>query len=144
VCPSMTKQCLFSVREYGTCRPDTTQKIIQQESTTNNYVPTTHVSTPPPSPYNMNEVSGTNICIGLTSTLDPHTAAVDQAVYRLGYGLDDRASVPGRSRRLISSPRHRCVQTGSGAHLASYPTITAGSFPRGVKMTTHLISVPRF
>jgi hypothetical protein len=41
-----------------------------------------------------------------------------------------------------------CVQTGSGAHTASYPMDTRGSFPGGVKqlrceLTTHLHLVPR-
>jgi hypothetical protein len=40
------------------------------------------------------------------------------------YGLDDRGSIPDFS----SSP---CVQTGSGAHLASYPMGTGGPFPGG-------------
>jgi hypothetical protein len=35
-----------------------------------------------------------------------------------GYGLDDRGSFPGRGKDFF---RHR-VQTGSGAHLTSYPT----------------------
>jgi hypothetical protein len=42
---------------------------------------------------------------------------------------------------------HR-VQTGSGAHPATYPTSTVGSFPRrqngqGVKLTAYLHAVPR-
>jgi hypothetical protein len=41
-----------------------------------------------------------------------------------------------------------CVQTGSGAHPASYPMGTGGSFPgvkrgRGVTLTTHPHLVPR-
>jgi hypothetical protein len=47
---------------------------------------------------------------------------------RLGYGLDDRGSIPGRI--IGFSLRHR-VQTGSGAHLASYLMGTRVSFPRG-------------
>jgi len=35
------------------------------------------------------------------------------------------------------------VQKGSGAHPASYPMGTRGSFPGGVKLTTHLHLVPR-
>jgi hypothetical protein len=43
---------------------------------------------------------------------------------------------------------HHRVQTGSGAHPASYPMSTKGSFPQckaagGVKLTTHLHLVPR-
>jgi hypothetical protein len=38
----------------------------------------------------------------------------------LGYGLDDRGSIPGGT-----------VQNGSGVHSASYPMGTRGSFPGG-------------
>jgi hypothetical protein len=38
----------------------------------------------------------------------------------IGYGLDDRVSIPNRFDDGISSLRHN-VQTGSGAHPASYP-----------------------
>jgi hypothetical protein len=38
---------------------------------------------------------------------------------------------------------HHRVQTSSGSHPASYPMGTRGSFPRGVKLTTHLHPVPR-
>jgi hypothetical protein len=41
---------------------------------------------------------------------------------------DDWGSIPGRGWEF--SPRHH-VQSGSGAHLASYPMGTRGSFPRG-------------
>jgi hypothetical protein len=44
------------------------------------------------------------------------------------YGLDDRGSNTGRGKGYFSS---LCVQTGSGAHLASYPMGTGVSFPRG-------------
>jgi hypothetical protein len=40
------------------------------------------------------------------------------------------------------SLRHR-VQNGSAAHPASYPMGTRGSFPGGVKLTTHLYTVPK-
>jgi hypothetical protein len=46
----------------------------------------------------------------------------------------------------FANPHHR-VQNGSGAHPASYPMGTRGSFPGvkrpGVKLTTHLHLVPR-
>jgi hypothetical protein len=45
------------------------------------------------------------------------------------YGLDDRAievRSPTGAGDFSSSP---CVQTGSGAHPASYPVGTGGSFP---------------
>jgi hypothetical protein len=44
-----------------------------------------------------------------------------------GYGLDNRSSIPGNANcSLLHS-----VQTGSGAHPASYPMGTADSFPWG-------------
>jgi hypothetical protein len=46
-----------------------------------------------------------------------------------GYGLDDRGvgvPSPGRVKNFLHS-----VQTGSGAHPASYPVGTGGSFPGG-------------
>jgi hypothetical protein len=46
----------------------------------------------------------------------------------LGSGLDDRGSSPSRSGN--SSLHHR-IQTGSGAHLASYSMGTSGSFSGG-------------
>jgi hypothetical protein len=44
------------------------------------------------------------------------------------YGLDDRGSISDRGRIFSSS---LCVQTGSGAHPASYPMGTGGPFPGG-------------
>jgi hypothetical protein len=47
------------------------------------------------------------------------------------YGLDDRVievRSPTGAEDFSSSP---CVQAGSGAHPASYPTGTGGSFPGG-------------
>jgi hypothetical protein len=47
------------------------------------------------------------------------------------YGLDDRAigvRFPAAAKDFSSS---LCVQTGSGAHPASCPMGTGGSFPRG-------------
>jgi len=46
----------------------------------------------------------------------------------VGYGLDDRLSIPGRGRDF--SHLHR-VQTDSGAHPASYPMGSGGRFPGG-------------
>jgi hypothetical protein len=57
------------------------------------------------------------------------------------YGLDDRVvevRVPVESRIFLLN----IVQTGSGAHRASYVMGTGGSFP-GVKLTAHLQLVPR-
>jgi hypothetical protein len=47
------------------------------------------------------------------------------------YGLDDQAievRSPTGAEDFFSSP---CVQSGSGAHPASYPRGTGGSFPGG-------------
>jgi hypothetical protein len=49
----------------------------------------------------------------------------------LGYGLDDRGS---RVRFPVGTGNfslHHSVQNGSGAHPASYPMGTRGSFPGG-------------
>jgi len=56
--------------------------------------------------------------------------AVDQSVYRLGYGLGDRGSIPNTGNDGNFSLRHS-VQTGSGAHLVSYPMGTGGSHSGG-------------
>jgi hypothetical protein len=50
----------------------------------------------------------------------------------LGYRLDDKCSrviFPTGAGNF--SLHHRCVQNGSGAHPASYPMGTRGSFPGG-------------
>jgi hypothetical protein len=46
------------------------------------------------------------------------------------YGLDDRA-IEVRSPTGADFSSSPCVQTGSGAHPASYPMGTGGSFPGG-------------
>jgi hypothetical protein len=46
------------------------------------------------------------------------------------YGLDDRA-MEVRSPTGADFSSSPCVQTGSGAHPASYPMGTGGSFPGG-------------
>jgi hypothetical protein len=49
----------------------------------------------------------------------------------LGYGLDERGSrvrFPAEARNFSL---HHSVQNGSGAHPASYPMGTRGSFPEG-------------
>jgi hypothetical protein len=45
------------------------------------------------------------------------------------YGLDDRGSIPRQGAEDFSSSP--CVQSGSGAHPASYPMGTGGLFPGG-------------
>jgi hypothetical protein len=47
----------------------------------------------------------------------------------LGYGLDDRGSGVRFPVGAGNFPLSRCVQNGSGAHPASYPMGTRGSFP---------------
>jgi hypothetical protein len=44
----------------------------------------------------------------------------------MGYGLDGRGSAKARDFSLLPS-----VQTGCGAHPASYPMCTGGFFPGG-------------
>jgi hypothetical protein len=45
-----------------------------------------------------------------------------------GYEMDGRGSIPSRGRRFYIPHK---VHTTSGAHPASYPTGSGGSFPRG-------------
>jgi hypothetical protein len=45
------------------------------------------------------------------------------------YGLDDRAIEVRSPREAEDFSSSLCVQTGSGAHPASYPMGTGGSFP---------------
>jgi hypothetical protein len=47
----------------------------------------------------------------------------------LGYGLDDRGSRVLFPAGAGNFSLHCCVQNGSGAHPASYPMDTRGSFP---------------
>jgi hypothetical protein len=49
----------------------------------------------------------------------------------LGYGLDDRGSMVRFSTGVGNFSLHHRVQNGSGAHPASYPMGTRGSFPGG-------------
>jgi hypothetical protein len=61
------------------------------------------------------------------------------------YGLDGRGFIPGRDNYL--SLLHS-VQTDSGAHSASYPLGTGGSFPGdkavgNMRLSTHVHLLPR-
>jgi len=56
---------------------------------------------------------------------------VAQPVQRVGYGLDNKDSVPDRGSDGIFSLHHH-VQTGSGAHSTFYSMDTEGSYPRGI------------
>jgi hypothetical protein len=49
----------------------------------------------------------------------------------LGYGLDDRGSRVRNSAGAGNLSLQHRVQNGSGAHPASYPMGTKGSFPGG-------------
>jgi hypothetical protein len=49
----------------------------------------------------------------------------------LGYGLDDWGSRVQFLAGAGNFSLHYCVQNGSGAHPASYPIGTRGSFPKG-------------
>jgi hypothetical protein len=49
----------------------------------------------------------------------------------LGYGLDDRGSRVRFPAGAGNFSLHHRVQNGSGAHPASYPVGTRGSFPGG-------------
>jgi hypothetical protein len=66
----------------------------------------------------------------------------------LGYGLDDWGSRVQFAAGAGNFSHHH-MQNSSGDHPASYPMSTRGSFPggggtnQGVKLTTHLLLVPR-
>jgi hypothetical protein len=49
----------------------------------------------------------------------------------LGYGLDDRGSRVLCPAGTENFSLHHRIQNGSGAHAASYPMGTRGSFPGG-------------
>jgi hypothetical protein len=60
------------------------------------------------------------------------TTACDSSVgIALGYGLDDRGSRVRFPAGAGNFSLHHRVQNGSGAHPASYPMGTRGSFPVG-------------
>jgi hypothetical protein len=60
-----------------------------------------------------------------------------QSVQRLGYGLDDRGSRVRFPAGTGDFSLYHRVQNDSGAHPASYPMGTRGSFPGGVKRPGH-------
>jgi hypothetical protein len=49
----------------------------------------------------------------------------------LGYRLDDQGSEVQFPAEAGNFSLHHCIQKGSGAHPASYPMGTRGSFPGG-------------
>jgi hypothetical protein len=66
-----------------------------------------------------------------SSALDGGKSRDSSVGIALGYGLDDRGPRVRFPEGVGNfSPRH-CVQNGSGAHPASYPVGTRGSFPGG-------------
>jgi hypothetical protein len=73
--------------------------------------------------------TGSNECVTVPQyTLRTVTA---QSVQRLGYGLDDRSFRVQFPVGAENFPLYHHVQNGSGAHPASYPMGTRGSFPGG-------------
>jgi hypothetical protein len=56
---------------------------------------------------------------------------ISRAGIALGYGLDDLGSRVRFPAGAGNFSLHRRVQNGSGAHPASYPMGTRGSFPEG-------------
>jgi hypothetical protein len=54
----------------------------------------------------------------------------------LGYGLDDRGSSVRFPAGAGNVSLHHGVQNSSGAHPASYPMGTRGSFPGGIATGT--------
>jgi hypothetical protein len=65
---------------------------------------------------------------GEYSDLNSRDSSLDIA---LGYGVDDRVSRVRFPAGAGNFSLHHRVQNGSGAHPASYPMDTRGSFPGG-------------
>jgi hypothetical protein len=66
------------------------------------------------------------------NTVPKSTKSRDNSVgIALGYGLDDRCSRVLFPAGAGNFSLHHRVQNGSGAHPASYPMDTRGSFPAG-------------
>jgi hypothetical protein len=71
------------------------------------------------------DVDGVNIIIDFTEI----ESRVGSVGIGLGYGLDDRGSRVRFPAECGKFSLHHRVQNGSGAHPASYPVGTRGSFP---------------
>jgi hypothetical protein len=71
-------------------------------------------------------VSFTTITLFVTSQVSSSSVGI-----ALGYGLDDRGSRVRFPTGAGNFSLHHRVHNGSGAHPASYPMGTSGSFPRG-------------
>jgi hypothetical protein len=65
------------------------------------------------------------------SPLRPDNSRDSSVGIALGYGLDERGSRVRFPAGAENFSLHHRVQNGSGAHLASYPMGTKGSFPGG-------------
>jgi hypothetical protein len=64
--------------------------------------------------------------IGINTLLNDSSVGI-----ALGYGLDDQGSRVRFPAGAGNFSLHHRVQNGSGAHPASYPMSTRGSFPGG-------------
>jgi hypothetical protein len=71
------------------------------------------------------------MCLELSHTRHIYRAVIAQSVWRLGYGLDSRGFRVPFLAGAGNFSLHNRVQTGSGAHPASYPVGTRGCFPVG-------------
>jgi hypothetical protein len=70
--------------------------------------------------------------IKIIQSITPQIKSPDSSVgIALGYGLNDRGSRVRYPAGAGNFCLHHRVQNGSGAHPASYPMGTRGSFPRG-------------
>jgi hypothetical protein len=72
-------------------------------------------------------VGGSSLC----NILFPVVNRDSSVGIALGYGLDDRGSRGRFPAGAGNSSLYHRVQNGSGAHPASYPMGTRGSFPGG-------------
>jgi hypothetical protein len=71
---------------------------------------------------------GAQLRTGTTLTFESRESSVGIA---LGYGLDDRVSRARFPAGTGNFSLHHPIQNGPGAHPASYPMGTRGSFPGG-------------
>jgi hypothetical protein len=60
-----------------------------------------------------------------------YSKVLRETIDEAGYGLDDRGSRVRFSVGAGNFSAHHRIQNGSGAHPASYPMCTGGSFPEG-------------
>jgi hypothetical protein len=79
-------------------------------------------------PYIRTEYKGLK---SMTSELHNFKSRDSSVAIALGYGLDNRGSRVRFLAGAVNFSLHHRVQNGSGAHPASYPMGTRGSFPGG-------------